>query len=413
MSERGLRGLEALGPISPPASSSGDVGAVELGRRIKEARARTGLTGEQLGKQVELGKDQISKIENGNRRVNVRELPRLARALGVTLGYLLGEPARPRLAMAHRLAANAEAGAERPGRRRALELLEAEDALSRRAQPLPALASPAGQRVRDFARGDLTEHPRNKNEANRQGRLLAEKVREDLNLGDHELGDLAGLIERSFGVDVALSPLGTQADGLCVHLEDAALIVASTDYPEGHVRFTLAHELGHHLLGDPRDVIDEVESDMFAGNSLQERRVNAFAAHLLMPEQGLRESLKWLTGSSVTERSLVALMDRFGVSLAALIYQLVDLRLITFEQGQELRKLRVGDLVARNADVAPSGAGTQVRRTVRAPERLLGCAVQAAREEKIGLSVVATLLERDDDDALWDDVMEPPVGVLS
>ena len=62
-------------------------------------------------------------------------------------------------------------------------------------------------------------------------------------------------------------------------------------FSQGHVRFTLAHELGHRLLGEPRDVINGGERDMFAGN-LQERRVNAFAGHLLMPEEGIRETLK-------------------------------------------------------------------------------------------------------------------------
>ena len=41
----------------------------------------------------------------------------------------------------------------------------------------------------------------------------------------------------------------------------------------------------------------------------------------------------------------------------------------------------------------------------RSPERLTRLALAAAREQLLGLSVVASLLERDDDQRLWNEVM--------
>lgn len=406
MTSEALRGLDALGDVAPPAAASSTPSAGEVGARVAAARAQVRLTGEQLAKALGLRKDQISKIESGVRKVSVRELPALANALGVTVGYLLGQPASARLAMAHRLTqAVAEPAKRQAARARALQLLEVEDALARRAGVPPQVTEPAGARLCEYARSTFTTRPRNRDEAQLQGRRLAEAVRAELGLGHHEIGDLAGLIERTFGVDVALSPLGTAADGLCVHGGGVALIVASSDFSDGHVRFTLAHELGHHLLGDPREVIDEAERDMFAGD-LAEKRVNAFAGHLLVPAEGVGETLGWVSAGVVTERALVALMDRFQVSLAALVFQLNVLRVITFDQGQRLRDGRVSDLVARHQSVAPRQAALPVRRIVRSPERLLGAAMSAAQAQQVGLSVVATLLERDDDDALWDEVME-------
>ncbi len=171
------------------------------------------------------------------------------------------------------------------------------------------------------------------------------------------------------------------------------------------MRFTLAHELGHHLLADPRAVIDEGEREMFA-DDLLEKRVNAFAGHLLMPEKGIRELLRWISSGAVSERAVVALLGRFEVSLAALVYQLNVLRLLSFDEGVQLRERRVGPLVAAHRDVAPQGAATTISSIVRAPERLLGPAIEAARAERMGLSVVAVLLERDDDDLLWREIME-------
>ncbi|MFJ7095871.1 helix-turn-helix domain-containing protein [Streptomyces mirabilis] len=408
----GLTGLEALG-LAPPVEQSPKTAApAEVGRRVCEARRRRALTGEALGGLVGLGKDQVSKIENGRRKVSVRELPKFAAALGVTVAHLLGQTTRPSLAMAHRLAGDTTPEADNNAKRRALELLEVEDILVQRAQPRPSSSTAAGQAVLEFAGKELLQRPRNRPEAERQGKRLAEQVRRDLGLGSYELGDLPGLIERHFAVDVALSPLGTATDGLCVHGDGVALIVASTDFSQGHVRFTLAHEFGHHLLGDPRDVINEGERDMFA-DDLQERRVNAFAGHLLTPEEGIRETLGWLSDGRVTERSLVALMEQFGVSLAALVYQLCVMGLITYDQGRQLRTQGAHNLVARHSSVAPTGAGVTVRHTVRAPERLLSAAVHAARSQRVGLGVVATLLQREDDDALWDAVMEAEPEVFA
>jgi Zn-dependent peptidase ImmA (M78 family)/transcriptional regulator with XRE-family HTH domain len=398
-----------VSPSDIEAADGNDAAAV--GKRVATARRRRSLTGVQLGALVGLNKDQISKVESGRRRVSVRELPKFARALGVAMGDLLGEPSRPRLAMAHRLAAGVD---EAPAatRRRALQLLEVEDLLSQRAAAPTAAPSEAGSRVLDYASAQLADRPRNKAEAQRQGRRLAECVRTELALGGHEIGDLAGLIEREFGVDVAVSPLGQDADGLCVHDHNMALIVASSDFSDGHVRFTLAHELGHHILGDPRDIIDERERDMFS-DDVVERRVNAFAAHLLMPATGVRDTVAWTGDGVVNERVLVALMERFGVSLSALVGQLIELRLVPFDDGPQLRRIGVTDLVARHRDVAPSAAATTVRRTVRAPERLLRTAIRAAQSELLGLSPVAALLERDDDDALWRDIMESDLAAPS
>jgi Zn-dependent peptidase ImmA (M78 family) len=192
-----------------------------------------------------------------------------------------------------------------------------------------------------------------------------------------------------------------------VHADGAALILASIDYSDGHLRFTLAHELGHHLLGDPQDVIEENEHAMFADDAL-EWRANAFAGHLLMPERGVQAALGWLgePGTEVTERAVVALMEHFGVSRQALVYQLNLLGLLSFEAGRQMQRDRtVSAMVAAHPDVAPTGAATEVRGIYRAPERLVRHAISAVRQQRLGLSILAILLGRDDDERLWAEVI--------
>lgn len=404
----GRTGLEALEPDeSPVKSTSTESRAAEVGARVAAARRRAGMTGSELGTAVGLRKDQISKIESGTRRLDVGELPGFAAALGVTVRYLLGQSERPNLAIAARLAMGAGPDSVRAARRRARQLLELDDLLGQVTGMPPARPSSAGATVLEQARNRFPSQPRSKAIAQSQGRELAELTRHELDLGSDALGDLAALLEQHFAVDVALSPLGTQADGLCVHQGASALILASSDFPDGHLRFTLAHELGHHLFGDPREVIEEAEHDMFASTTA-EWRANAFAAHLLMPERGIRSVLEWLgeAPGSVSERAVVALMEHFGVSMAALVYQLNVIGAIDYEAAKRLRDgSRVSVLVSRHRDVAPTEAATVVRRARRAPERLTRHALAAARSQRLGLSVVAALLERDDDEQLWDAVM--------
>lgn len=400
-------GLSALGTSGVPTDSPvPDENAAQVGGRVASARRQRRMSGSELGALVGLRKDQISKIESGRRRLDIAELPRVAGALGVTVRYLLGEAERPALAVAARLAAGAPSEALRSARRRARQILEVEDLLTQVADLPLARSSSAGQLVAEQASAQFISLPRSKAAARQQGRELAEIARRELDLGSDALGDIAALIEQSFAVDVALSPLGTDADGLCIHCGSSALILASTDFPDGHLRFTLAHELGHHLMNDPGEIIEETTADIFA-DSTRELRANAFAGHFLMPERGIRSVLEWLGDGPghLSERSAVALMERFGVSMAALIYQLNILGFLSFDEGQKLRGRGVTSLVSQHRDVAPSGASTSIGHLRRAPERLTRQALAAAREQRLGLSAIASLLERDDDEQLWNEIM--------
>ncbi len=102
---------------------------------------------------------------------------------------------------------------------------------------------------------------------------------------------------------------------------------------------------------------------------------------------------------------MIALMEYFGVSMAALIYQLNIIGVLSYDAGQGLRSRGVTALVELHRDVAPSGAAMTVSRIRRPPERLARQALAAAREQRLGLSVAASLLERDDDENLWQEIM--------
>lgn len=62
-----------------------------LGRRIRQAREKQGLSQEQLAAALGVGQRAISEIENGKQRLPVTDLPELARALNVPLLHFFEE----------------------------------------------------------------------------------------------------------------------------------------------------------------------------------------------------------------------------------------------------------------------------------------------------------------------------------
>jgi Zn-dependent peptidase ImmA (M78 family) len=68
------------------------------------------------------------------------------------------------------------------------------------------------------------------------------------------------------------------------YLNETETILLSTLRPEGRVRFTCAHEIGHFIFkhGDSFDEV--VEKACVAKNKIEERMCDIFASFLLMPE---------------------------------------------------------------------------------------------------------------------------------
>lgn len=376
-----------------------------VGTRVREARERAGLTGADLGTLLGLDKSQVSKIESDRRRISVREMPKLAQVLRVTPQWILGTAIEPSFTFAHRLSGSAETA---HAQTRAAAVLKVASLLEGRGLVEAPQASPAGAAAMSAIRERFSAPPRTREEAQRQGRQMAAIVREELKLGIDELGNLADLIETHFAADVVLSPLGTDADGLCAHTPERAVIVASTSFDAGHVRFTLAHELGHHLLNDPREVIDEVDVDPAASN-LAERRVSSFAAHLLLPHDGVSVFLNvrrigradFEAGHPRALRATVALVGQFGISVPATVFQLAELGLLS-DVNRWMDLLEDADPAFQNF----SGI-RQVTPSVRPPRRLIDAALDAAASMTTGTGPLSVLLEQPDEDQLYKDFVAP------
>lgn len=132
-------------------------------------------------------------------------------------------------------------------------------------------------------------------------------------------------IARGLGISIRYSPLDESLSGMAFIKDDARVVVVNALHHPNRQRFTLAHELAHHVLHEP-DLragvhVDKVilrRDDMSAqGTNDFEIEANAFASELLMPRE-IFESEVDLSDDLNDEKRLISLASRFRVSLAAL-----------------------------------------------------------------------------------------------
>jgi Zn-dependent peptidase ImmA (M78 family) len=201
------------------------------------------------------------------------------------------------------------------------------------------------------------------------------------------LGDLLEVIERAAGIDVAVLDVGPDEHGLTMRdpIRGTVFIgVARTRNPMRQ-RSTLAHELGHVLF---EDWVDSDTGD-WSSRSPAEIRADAFARHLLVPVEGLREFIK--APSPVGLAALSAVVQRFLVSPQIAAIALRQARYIDEATKQEWMALSARQLAARFGwtDQYQLLQASSDRR--RAPQQLLARAIKGYAEGVLSAQAIATL----------------------
>jgi Zn-dependent peptidase ImmA (M78 family)/transcriptional regulator with XRE-family HTH domain len=369
----------------------------ELGQRIAGARRDRGWTQAELAARVGLTQTAVSRIETGARAVGSLELAELAEALGVSVLDLLRAGQRPMLAIAARLGRFRDPGAVDRALRRAQTLTRLDELLDAvldapSDEPPPRLGAGRGRaggpgppRLGTAGRGPAVD----------QGRRLAGEVRRALGLGDGPIARFPELLEERFQLDVDLSPLPEAVDGLCVSVGARALILVGSGKPSSRQRFTLAHELAHYLVDDLDPLY--VDERGVRSRSVAEMRANAFAAHLLMPEPGVRAAIE---GTADDAERAVRVALTFGASVSAAAYQLGNLGLLAEAVRGRLVDAGAKPLLMRYALPSDWQQDESGRGRVRPPARLYARATLAFRRGLIGLEPIVDLLRHPDRDQL-------------
>lgn len=287
-----------------------------VGSRIALARERAGFTQQAVAERLGLHRTAITRIEQGQRNLDALELAQLADVFGRSVEWFVTEP--PSSIASHRdgLSANSdvvrlEDELERCARD--VELLLDIDAFT-----VPAARLPAGVTTTAEAEAGA-----------RDARAL-------LGLGEGPIVDLQQAVQ-PLGLLAFSLDLGSDVvDGGYVRLHDIGVAVVNGTSDPGRRRFSLAHELGHHLLAD------EYTTDFGLGSSRSDREalINVFAVHFLMPGSSVRARWQALSPEHDVRRRLVVLAAEYRVSWSAVIAQAVNLELIGRDERATLEHQR-------------------------------------------------------------------------
>lgn len=360
-----------------------DVDLEAVGARVREARGRAGLSQRDVESAAQVSQSMLHRVEVGKRTsATLSDFDRLAQVLGVGLDELLYGSAVQRRARVAARTANCTDDDLKAALEEGIELLKLDDRLD---SVMPRLRQqPVHPRIDMHGSGSPS----------RRGLLAARRAREALGFGIAPIGDLISAIEHLTGIDVGAMPFPPGVSGVCATDPDRAtslVLVSSNDVAERQ-RFTLAHELGHLLLGDTAHV-DDVDGLRTPNEVL----CDEFARNLILPADGIRA---WL-GSSVAsaqahdvdERTMALIARDFGASPEVTRIQLDRMGLLADEP--------------RNA-ASPSGRQWAYRygwgpqfdseqaaaRQRRTPRRILDRAVEAYRAGKLGIGVLARIQDR-------------------
>ena len=137
----------------------------------------------------------------------------------------------------------------------------------------------------------------------------------------------------SLGHTVRSALLDDQLSGMAFIANDEKVIVVNSKHHQNRQRFTIAHELGHHIMHYDmlskgvhvdkgvlrRDVLSST------GTEICEIEANAFAAELLMPERLINHAVS--TDFDLDDDMAIGrLAAQFGVSAAAMSNRITNLR---------------------------------------------------------------------------------------
>jgi Zn-dependent peptidase ImmA (M78 family)/transcriptional regulator with XRE-family HTH domain len=285
--------------------------------RLRQARQLRGITRAELARLVGLSPAAVSQYEGGHTRPKPEKLQQLAWSLRVPTSFFIESRDEPPIPSAdgsffRSLRSTAKRDREKAAAHAGL-LVQLVAEVERHVE-LPAFESIP----------DLGLAP---DDALEDAEHAAQQVRAAWGLGHGPIPDVVRVLERHGIVVVRLTFDGPDVDAFSWTSGPRPLVVLGRDkgvYERS--RFDAAHELAHILLhaADP----EPAEPSM-------ERQAHRFASAFLVPAEALRA--EWPAGR-VDWAKLLQLKERWGISVAALLYRGKDIGILTPQAHQNAMK---------------------------------------------------------------------------
>jgi Zn-dependent peptidase ImmA (M78 family) len=153
------------------------------------------------------------------------------------------------------------------------------------------------------------------------------QLRMKWDIGNDPIYNIIQLLEDKEIKVIELFDVDDKFDGLATFVNDKyPVIVVNGNFPVERKRFTLLHELGHLLL------------NMKGVDSKQEEILcNQFASEFLLPRKFLLNEFGGKRGH-ITIQEFISIQEKYGISIPAIIYRLVDAKIIAKEKHTSFYK---------------------------------------------------------------------------
>jgi Zn-dependent peptidase ImmA (M78 family) len=220
-----------------------------------------------------------------------------------------------------------------------------------------------------------------------EGLQEARRVRAKLGVDSLQAID-PGVVARRLGLQVVRRRLrAAPLSGIHMYDEELGkhLILVNSGQPALRQRFTLAHEIGHARF-DRETIVEDVEN---LESTPQEKRANAFASELLLPEAAVKRwqpHAPW--GTDIDDVARLALA--FGVSLQVAAWKLHNVKLVPDARALIDRSVEV-DLKLRSRLREPGDNETEY------PTEYVELVKDGVARELISRGRAAELLAQDED----------------
>lgn len=294
-----------------------------LGERIRRHRKFLRFTQKELARQMGFSSPEtISQIETGERELKAWELSKLAKILSIDFLTLLEveEPKKQPLILWRQIPI--------------LHKEQKETEFLKRCHQYATLEELSGNKyAEEFPQKRVTLE-QVANYFFKYAEIIAQEIRREFNLGDKPALNLENIIQERYGVKVWYDEIEEGSAASTIGPFGPAILMNIKEAPWRR-NYNFAHEVFHLITWN------SIKPTLFMGNQelwkKVEKAADMFASCLLLPGDAVRtEFEKCLVDSKISFSNLVGIARVFGVSTVALLYRLLNLKLLARETVDSL-----------------------------------------------------------------------------
>ena len=349
-----------------------------LEKRIMAARRAAGFSISEAAQKLGFKNYQtLSSIEKGVRKINAHELIMIARLYGRSLDYFLESDVAPDPVPLWRKTAETDANRVQ---RRFLSFLEKYTNL----EHLLGLKRKWKDIQKNYDRDDFSV------DGFERADKLGAEIHNFLDLGSRPSSNLLYVLENKLRFKILHIPLGDGVSGASIvdNTLGVGILINANDAPWRR-NFDLAHELFHVITWN---VFSPDEIGNGTKKTRPEQYADIFASSLLLPGAHLLDTLKGtITDNEVRIIDIIEVAKDFGVSTEAVLWRLVNIKILKQSQAQKV----LDNPKFRDLDRNMRRRLFRKDRPAKFPSRFISLACRCLMEGKISRGTFAGYVELD------------------